>query len=106
MRVADKLEEEDDVSAEVIDVLSIRPFDEETIIESVKKTHRAVAVQEQWRWFGVAGEGAAIIQGKALGYLDAPGEGGSGGEGPAPHARNPEPAEFPRGEIKRESVGG
>src|SRR3954454_16674213 len=44
-RVADKLEEEDGTSAEVIDLRSIRPFDEEAIVESVKKTHRAVAVQ-------------------------------------------------------------
>src|ERR687898_224606 len=88
MRVADKLEEEDDISAEVIDLRSLRPFDEETIIESVKKTHRAVAVQEQWRWVGGAREGAAIIQDKAFDYLDAPGKRGSGGEGPAPYARN------------------
>jgi pyruvate dehydrogenase E1 component beta subunit len=95
MRVADKLEEEDDVSAEVIDVRSIRPLDEETIVESVKKTHRAVAVQEQWRYFGVASEVAAIIQDKAFDYLDAPVERVSGAEVPAPYARNLELAAFP-----------
>ena len=95
MRVADKLEEEDDVSAEVIDVRSIRPLDEETLVESVKKTHRAVAVQEQWRYFGVASEVAAIIQDKAFDYLDAPVERVSGAETPAPFARNLELAAFP-----------
>jgi pyruvate dehydrogenase E1 component beta subunit len=95
LRVADKLEEEDDVSAEIIDLRSIRPFDEETIIESVKKTHRAVAVQEQWRWFGVASEVAAIIQERAFDYLDAPVERVSGAEVPAPYARNLELAAFP-----------
>jgi pyruvate dehydrogenase E1 component beta subunit len=95
LRVADKLEEEDDVSAEVIDLRSIRPFDEETVIESVKKTHRAVAVQEQWRWFGVASEVAAIIQENAFDYLDAPVERVSGAEVPAPYARNLELAAFP-----------
>jgi pyruvate dehydrogenase E1 component beta subunit len=95
MRVADKLEEEDDVSAEVIDVRSIRPLDEETLVESVKKTHRAVAVQEQWRYFGVASEVAAIIQDKAFDYLDAPVERVSGAEVPAPYARNLELAAFP-----------
>jgi pyruvate dehydrogenase E1 component beta subunit len=95
LRVADRLEEEDDVSAEVIDLRSIRPFDEETIIESVKKTHRAVAVQEQWRWFGVASEVAAIIQENAFDYLDAPVERVSGAEVPAPYARNLELAAFP-----------
>jgi pyruvate dehydrogenase E1 component beta subunit len=99
MRVADKLEEEDDVSAEVIDVRSIRPLDEETIVESVKKTHRAVAVQEQWRYFGVASEVAAIIQDKAFDYLDAPVERVSGAEVPAPFARNLELAAFPNEDM-------
>jgi pyruvate dehydrogenase E1 component beta subunit len=99
LRVADKLEEEDDVSAEVIDVRSIRPLDEETIVESVKKTHRAVAVQEQWRYFGVASEVAAIIQDKAFDYLDAPVERVSGAEVPAPYARNLEVAAFPSEEM-------
>ena len=94
-RVADKLEEEDDISAEVIDIRSIRPFDTETIVESVKKTHRAVAVQEQWRWFGVASEVASIIQEEAFDYLDAPILRVSGAEVPAPYARNLEIAAFP-----------
>ena len=95
MRVADRLEEEDDVSAEVIDVRSIRPLDEDTLVESVKKTHRAVAVQEQWRLFGVASEVASIIQEKAFDYLDAPVIRVSGAEVPAPYARNLEVAAFP-----------
>ena len=95
MRVADKLKEEDDVSAEVIDLRSLRPFDSETIVESVKKTHRAVAVQEQWRWFGVASEVASIIQEQAFDYLDAPVIRVSGAEVPAPYARNLELAAFP-----------
>jgi len=66
LRVANKLEEEDDTSAEVIDLRSVRPLDEETIIESVKKTHRAVAVQEQWRFFGGPGGGGGINPGKAF----------------------------------------
>jgi pyruvate dehydrogenase E1 component beta subunit len=95
LRVADKLEEEEDVKAEVIDLRSLRPFDEETIIESVKKTHRAVVVQEQWRWFGVAGEVSSIIQEQAFDYLDAPVQRVSGAETPGPYARNLEIAAFP-----------
>ncbi len=95
MRAADKLEEEDNVSAEVIDLRSIRPFDEATIVKSVEKTHRAVAVQEQWKWFGVASEVAAIIQEQAFDYLDAPVQRVSGAEVPAPYARNLEVAAFP-----------
>jgi pyruvate dehydrogenase E1 component beta subunit len=95
LRAADTLEEEDGVSAEVIDLRSIRPFDEDAVVESVEKTHRAVAVQEQWRWFGVASEVAAIIQDRAFDYLDAPVQRVSGAEVPAPYARNLELAAFP-----------
>ena len=95
LRAADTLEDEDGVSAEVIDVRSIRPFDEDTIIQSVQKTHRAVTVQEQWRWFGVASEVAAIIQEGAFDYLDAPVQRVSGAEVPAPYARNLELEAFP-----------
>ena len=95
LRVADTLEEEDGVSAEVVDLRSIRPFDEDAIVASVEKTHRAVAVQEQWRWFGVASEVAAIIQDRAFDSLDAPVERVSGAEVPAPYARNLELAAFP-----------
>ena len=95
LRAADTLEEEDGVSAEVIDLRSIRPFDEDTLVESVEKTHRAVTVQEQWRWFGVASEVAAIIQERAFDYLDAPVERVSGAEVPAPYARNLELEAFP-----------
>ena len=95
LRAANTLEEEDGVSAEVIDLRSIRPFDEETIIRSVEKTHRAVTVQEQWRWFGVASEVAAIIQEGAFDSMDAPVQRVSGAEVPAPYARNLELEAFP-----------
>ena len=94
LRVADSLKA-DGVEAEVIDLRSIRPFDEETIVASVRKTHRAVVVQEQWRWFSVASEVAAIIQEQAFDDLDAPVERVSGAEAPAPYARNLEIAAFP-----------
>ncbi|MGC4107435.1 MAG: alpha-ketoacid dehydrogenase subunit beta [Thermomicrobiales bacterium] len=94
LRVTDKLAEEN-ISAEVIDLRTIRPFDGDTIVESVKKTHRAVVVQEQWRWFSVASEVCAIIQERAFDELDAPVERVSGAEVPAPYARNLEVAAFP-----------
>ena len=95
LRLVDKLAADEDVSAEVIDLRSIRPFDERTIVESVRKTHRAVVVQEQWRWFSVASEVAALIQEQAFDDLDAPVERVSGAEVPAPYARNLELAAFP-----------
>lgn len=94
LRVADKLAEAD-IDAEVIDLRSIRPFDMDTIVESVKKTHRAVVVQEQWRLFSVASEVAAGLQSQAFDYLDAPVVRVSGAEVPAPYARNLEIAAFP-----------
>jgi pyruvate dehydrogenase E1 component beta subunit len=94
LRAADTLAE-DGFEAEVIDLRSLRPFDEDTIVESVEKTHRAVAVQEQWRWFGVASEVAAIIQDRAFDSLDAPVERVSGAEVPGPYARNLELMAFP-----------
>ena len=104
LRVADRLEEEDGTQAEVIDLRSLRPFDEETIVESVKKTHRAVVVQEQWRWFGVAGEVSAIIQEQAFDYLDAPVQRVSGVEAPGPYARNLELEAFPSEEQVMEAA--
>src|SRR5262249_48962892 len=95
LRVAERLQEELNIHAEVIDLRSIRPFDEAAIVDSVRKTHRAVVVQEQWRWFSVASEVAAIIQGQAFDDLDAPVERVSGAEAPAPYARNLEVAAFP-----------
>jgi pyruvate dehydrogenase E1 component beta subunit len=95
LRVADKLQADDKVDAEVIDLRTIRPFDEETIVESVRKTHRAVVVQEQWLRFSVASEVAAIIQEHAFDDLDAPVARVSGAEVPAPYARNLELAAFP-----------
>jgi pyruvate dehydrogenase E1 component beta subunit len=95
LRVAEKLAAEEGINAEVIDLRSIRPFDNEGIVASVRKTHRAVVVQEQWRYFSVASEVAAIIQEQAFDDLDAPVERVSGAEVPAPYARNLEIAAFP-----------
>ncbi len=95
LKVADRLAAEEGIAAEVIDLRSIRPFDERTIVESVRKTHRAVAVQEQWRWFSVASEVAALIQEQAFDDLDAPVARVSGAEVPTPYARSLEQAAFP-----------
>jgi len=94
LRVATKLQDEG-IDAEVIDLRSIRPFDEAGLVASVTKTHRAVVVQEQWRSFSVASEVAAILQEQAFDELDAPVERVSGAEVPAPYARNLEIAAFP-----------
>ena len=94
-KAAETLASEHEIEAEVIDPRTLRPLDHETIIASVKKTNRAVVVQEQWRWFSVASEVAALIQEQAFDHLDAPVERISGAEVPAPYARNLEIAAFP-----------
>ena len=71
MEAAEKLEAEG-ISAEVIDLRTIRPLDRKTIVESVKKTNRAVVVDEAWPFAGVSSEIAYEIQKTAFDYLDAP----------------------------------
>ncbi|MCB0623564.1 MAG: pyruvate dehydrogenase complex E1 component subunit beta [Saprospiraceae bacterium] len=64
--------EKEGVSAEVIDLRTIRPLDFQTIVESVKKTNRLVVVDESWPFAGVSAEVAYEIQKYAFDYLDAP----------------------------------
>lgn len=68
---ADELAKED-ISAEVIDLRTIRPMDWETILESVKKTNRLVIVEEQWPFASVSSEITYRIQKEGFDYLDAP----------------------------------
>lgn len=64
--------EKDGISVEIVDLRTIKPMDTETIINSVKKTNRALCLQETWLTCGVAGEVASIIADQAFDYLDAP----------------------------------
>lgn len=68
---AEKLADQE-VEAEVVDLRSIRPLDMETIVASVKKTNRAVTVEENWQSFGVGAEVATRVQQEAFEWLDAP----------------------------------
>lgn len=68
---ADELAKEN-ISAEVIDLRTIRPLDWQTIVDSVKKTNRLVVVEEQWPFGSVSSEIAYRIQKEAFDYLDAP----------------------------------
>ena len=70
--VARRLEEENKLSIEVVDLRSLRPLDYETIINSVKKTNRAIVFEEDWRSYGVGAEIAALLQEEAFDFLDAP----------------------------------
>jgi len=72
LKAAGLLKAEHEIDAEVIDLRSIRPLDEGTILESVRKTHRALVVEENKPFCGIASQIAATIQEQAFDDLDAP----------------------------------
>jgi pyruvate dehydrogenase E1 component subunit beta len=72
LKAADLLQAEHDIKAEVIDLRSIRPLDEATILNSVRKTHRALVVEENKPFCGVGAQIAFTIQEQAFDDLDAP----------------------------------
>lgn len=76
------------IDPEVINLRTLRPLDRETLARSVRRTHRAVVVQEQWKPFGAAAEIAATIYEGAFDSLDAPVERVTGADVPMPYARN------------------
>ncbi|NJK81819.1 MAG: alpha-ketoacid dehydrogenase subunit beta [Chloroflexaceae bacterium] len=93
--VARRIEDEEGISIEVVDLRSLRPLDRPTIIESVKKTGRAVIIEEDWHSYGIGAEIAATIQEQAFDYLDAPVRRVAGVEVPLPYAKVLERAALP-----------
>ncbi len=94
LQVAEQLEEED-VSAEVIDLRSLRPLDMETVARSLAKTNRALCVDEGWATYGVSAELCARIQDACFDDLDAPIGRVGMAEVPMPYAKNLENATLP-----------
>ncbi len=72
LKAAEKLKKEHNVDCEVVDLRSIRPLDKATILKSVKKTNRALLVEENKPFCGVGAQISHIIQREAFDYLDAP----------------------------------
>jgi pyruvate dehydrogenase E1 component beta subunit len=95
LKAAEELEKEG-ISAEVIDLRTIRPLDVETVVESVKKTSRCVSVEEGWPAAGIGSEIAAIIMEHAFDYLDAPVARVHGADVPLPYAANLEKLALPQ----------
>ncbi len=83
------------IEAEVIDLRTLRPLDMETVVESVKKTHRALIVEETHKFGGFAGEVAAQVQQEAFDYLDGPVGRVAGEEVPVPYSAALEPLSIP-----------
>ena len=94
LKAADELAKEG-IEAEVIDLRTLRPMDTDTIVASVKKTGRAVTVEEGWQQNGVGAEIAARIMQHAFDYLDAPVMRVSGKDVPMPYAANLEKLALP-----------
>ena len=95
LKAAEKLAEEG-IDAEVINLRTIRPLDRWTIIESVKKTNRIVAVEEDWPFAGVNAEIAALCMEHAFDYLDAPVKRVNAADVPLPYAANLEKLALPQ----------
>jgi pyruvate dehydrogenase E1 component beta subunit len=93
--LANRLEDEEGISAEVVDLRSLRPLDRETVVASVRKTNRAVVMEEDWLSYGVGAELAATIQEGAFDYLDAPVRRVAAAEVPLPYAKPMELAALP-----------
>jgi pyruvate dehydrogenase E1 component beta subunit len=84
------------ISAEIIDLRSLRPFDVETVAASVKKTGRIVAVEEGWPFAGIGAEIAALVMEHCFDWLDAPLVRVTGKDVPLPYAANLERLAVPQ----------
>ncbi|TAL27213.1 MAG: pyruvate dehydrogenase complex E1 component subunit beta [Alphaproteobacteria bacterium] len=95
LQAAEKLAEQG-ISAEVINLRTLRPLDTETIVNSVKKTNRLVSVEEGWHFSGIGSEMAALMMESCFDYLDAPVIRVYGADVPMPYAANLEKLALPQ----------
>lgn len=95
LEAADALAEQG-ISAEVINLRTLRPLDTETILNSVRKTNRLVSIEEGWPVAGMGSEFAAIIMEQAFDDLDAPVLRVHGADVPMPYAENLEKMALPQ----------
>ena len=95
LEAADKLAEEG-ISAEVIDLRTIRPMDTATIVQSVKKTNRLVTCEEGWAQSGIGAEVGMRMMEECFDYLDAPVKRVAGADVPMPYAANLEKLALPQ----------
>ena len=94
-KAAKTLSDDHEIEAEVIDPRTLRPLDLDTILESVRKTNRAVIVEEGWPHGGVGANLAALIQEQAFDYLDAPVGRVTGADLPMPYSKPLEQIAYP-----------
>jgi len=95
LEAADALAE-DGISAEIVDLRTLRPFDAATVVASVKKTNRLVTVEEGWPFAGIGAELAAVMMEECFDWLDAPVKRVAGKDVPLPYAANLERLAVPQ----------
>ena len=94
-KASERLAEELDISAEVVDLRTIRPLDIETVAASVRKTNRCVVVEEGWPFAGIGAQVVDDLQRTAFDYLDAPVVRVTGADVPMPYNKYLERATKP-----------
>ena len=99
LEAAGILSSEHGIQAEVVDLRSIRPLDEEKIVNSIKKTNRAVLVEENKPFCGVGAQVSHMIQSQAFDYLDAPIQRVSALDAPAIYSPPQEKKQLPKTDV-------
>lgn len=96
MKAAEQLSKEAGIEAEIVDLRSLRPLDMDPVLESFKKTNRAVIVEEGWKSYGVGAEVQSRIYEQAFDFVDAPVKRVAQKEVPLPYNRNLEQMALPQ----------
>ena len=96
LKAAEQLSKEAGIEAEIVDLRTLRPLDMEPVLESFKKTNRAVIVEEGWKSYGVGAEISARIYEEAFDYVDAPIRRVAQDEVPLPYNRTLEQMALPQ----------
>lgn len=99
LTAAENLKKKHGVEVEVINLRSVKPLDIESIVQSVKKTHRLMVVESGFPAFGVSAEILALSMEYAFDYLDAPAQRVTGAEVPTPYAQKLEEMSFPTEQL-------
>lgn len=104
LQVAEELAATDGIDVEVVDLRSLRPLDRETVIASVKKTHCAVVLEDDWLTYGIGAEIAATISDGAFDWLDAPVRRVAMAEVPLPYSKPLETAALPSAQDAADAI--
>ncbi len=104
MRAAEQLSSKDGIEAEIVDLRTLRPLDMEPVLNSFRKTNRAVIVEEGWRSYGVGSEVESRIYEEAFDFVDAPIRRVAQKEVPLPYNRSLEQMALPQVEDVIQAV--